>query len=269
MSADAMNPPPCPADVSVVELLREAKPATLAALQSEFIPLVGGGIVNPFGPTLQLIAAVGEWRPGLELPIIWAILNPFSQVIQQIGVLKLRALVSPAEVLAAVVPKEPGGCPTALIASPLAQGRPADLVSGMAGYVAACEGVRDTLDRVRKFPGDPRSRVQDELANAMKAMKQRRNGEPVTTDSDLALTTLEAGEFVQIQLEREHWINEWQAFVDCWWESITRAPPMAPVVNPLPFTDIEPIFQRVTDMSAATLSATFPHWHQKGSHESR
>lgn len=255
-----MNRPPSPADVSVVERLGEAKPATLESLQGDFIPLLGGGIVNPFGPTLQLIAAVGEWNPGLELPIIWAILNPFAQVVQQIGVLKLRGLVSPAEVVAAVVPKDPGGCPTALIASPILQGRREDLVSVMASYVAACQGGRGALEGVRKFPGDPRSRVRDEQVIAMKAITQQRNGEPVTVRSALAVTNEEAREFVELQLKREHWVNEWQGFVDCWRGSIERAPPMAPVVIPMPFADIESIFRRVTDLSVATLVATFPDW---------
>lgn len=249
-----------PAQFSSVELLSTPQDKGLDALAADIAALLGGGIVNPFGPTLQLIAVAGPWRVGADLPIIQSTLNPFLQEIQQIGVLKLRELFSPDETLAAVLPHSPGGCPTALLVSPLMRKRPVEMVSSIAAYLAACDHGGMTLESVKKFPGDPRARVKHDVDQSMKIIVAQRKGEDVSPPIDRKLATEEAVELTQIQLHRGHWLAEWRGFVTCWGESIEHQQQSGIARLALPFTAIETLFNSVVDASYATLAATFPEW---------
>lgn len=68
-------------------------------LADDLILLHGGGIVNPNGPTLMMMAAIGVLEVGKDLPIVYASLTPFAQTIMQVGVLKVREYTSPYELL--------------------------------------------------------------------------------------------------------------------------------------------------------------------------
>jgi hypothetical protein len=47
--------------------------------------LLVGGIVNPAGPTLNVVMAHGMWKPSATLPVVRVMLNPFSQEVESGG----------------------------------------------------------------------------------------------------------------------------------------------------------------------------------------
>jgi len=55
------------------------------------------GIVNPFGPTLSVVAAAGEPAGGRELPVAEIMLNPFTQQVLQIGKMLVGSEWTPAD----------------------------------------------------------------------------------------------------------------------------------------------------------------------------
>jgi len=246
--------------VSSVELFSTPALIGLEALSTALIPLVGGGIVNPFGPTLQLTAVIGGLQAGGDLPIVRAMLNPFSQEVAQIGLFRARELIDPVAAIQAVIPSNAGGCPTALLVSPLLGQRFDDLVNLTACYLANCDSGEMTLAGVNRFPGDPRSRVKHEIDESMQHMFGSRRGENVTWPSERRLTLQEAAQLVRIQLQKPHWIEEWRGFVMCWSESIQHQQGSGIVRPALPFERIEPIFTAAVDASYATMTDTFPDW---------
>jgi hypothetical protein len=246
--------------VSSVELFATPALLGLEALSTALIPLVGGGIVNPFGPTLQLAALIGSLRAGTDLPIVRVMLNPFSQEIAQIGLFRARELIDPVSAIQAVIPSNAGGCPTALLVSPLLGQQLDDIVHLTACYLATCESGETTLAGVTRFPGDPRSRVKQEIDESMKRMLANRRGEHVTWPSERRLTLQEAAQLAQMQLQKSHWIEEWRGFLMCWSESIQHQQGSGIARTALSFDSIEPIFTAAVDASYATMTDTFPDW---------
>jgi hypothetical protein len=246
--------------VSSVELFATPVGVGLEALSTALLPLVGGGIVNPFGPTLQLTALIGSLQAGADLPIVRAMLNPFSQEITQIGLFRARELIDPVATIQAVIPSNAGGCPTALLVSPLLRQRLGDIVHLTACYLATCESGEITLAGVNRFPGDPRSRVKQEIDESMKLMFASSKGENVTWPSERRLTIQEAAQLAQMQLQKSHWVEEWQGFVMCWSESIQHQQGSGFARPVLSFERIEPIFAAAVDASYETMTATFPDW---------
>ncbi len=245
---------------SSVESLPTPKDRGLDSLTGDLVVLLGGGIVNPFGPTLQLIAATGPWQVGVELPIIRAVLNPFSQQIQQVGVLALRDLFSPDDTLAAVLPERPGGCPTALLVSPFIIRKPENIVASVASYLANCDHGATTLAGVNRFPGDPRARVKHDIDESMRIMLAQHKGQNAEWPKDRKLTIDEATELARIQLQHDHWLAEWRSFVACWTEAIEHQQRTGIARTELPFATIETMVNSAVDMSYAALANTFPGW---------
>lgn len=248
---------------SAVELFPTARTVGMEALSGDVIALVGGGIVNPFGPTLLLTALTGPWRPGSDMPIIQASLNPFSQELQHIGVFKVRGLFDPLSTLLSVVPRSIPGCPTALLVSPLLRERSEDIWTVTCHYLANCEHASGTLEGVRQFPGDPRSRVKREIDAGMKIMLARQRGEDVPWPEQSRLTSDESIELVRTQLTRSHWLQEWQGFITCWSESIGHVREQGLDRAALPFDHVESLVSNVINVTGDAMAATFPDWDRE------
>ena len=81
--------------------------------------LVGGGIINPLGPTLTVLALDGILEPGEALPILRLMLNPFNQEAKEIGVARIGESWSPISDLPPLFSSSFGACPTFLLPSSL------------------------------------------------------------------------------------------------------------------------------------------------------
>jgi hypothetical protein len=248
---------------SEVELFPTPRMVGMEALGGDVIALVGGAIVNPFGPTLLLTALTGPWRPGSDMPIIQASINPFSQELQHVGVFKVRGLFDPLGTLLSVVPRSIPGCPTALLVSPLLRERAEDIWTVTSRYLANCEHASGTLEGVRQFPGDPRSRVKQEIDAGMKIMLARQRGEDAPWPEQRRLTFDESMELVCSQLTRSHWLQEWQGFVMCWSESIGHVREQGLDRPALPFGHVESLVSNVINMTGDTMAATVPDWDKE------
>ena len=245
---------------STFKFFPTARTVGMKALSGDVIALVGGGIVNPFGPTLLLTALTGSWRPGSDMPIIQASINPFSQELQHVGVFKVRGLFDPLGTLLSVVPRSIPGCPTALLVSPLLRERAEDIWTVTSHYLANCDHASGTLEGVRQFAGDPRSRVKQEIDAGMKIMLARQRGEDVPWPEQRRLTSDESMELVRTQLIRSHWLEEWQGFIMCWSESIGHVREQGLDRTALPFGDVESLVSNVINATGDTMAATFAHW---------
>lgn len=250
---------------SKVELFPTPRTVGMDALGGDIIPLVGGGIVNPFGPTLLLTALTGRWRPESDMPIIQASINPFSQKLEHVGVFKVRDLFDPLGTLLSVVPRSIPGCPTALLVCPLLRERAEDVWTATARYLGNCEHASGTLEGVRQFAGDPRARVKHEIDDGMRIMFARQRGEDLPWPDQRRLTPSEALELAQTQLARTHWLVEWQGFVMCWSESIGHVRERGLAHPALAFDHVASLVSTVIDATSATMAATFPDWNAMSS----
>lgn len=244
-------------EISEAVVFDTPQPMPLESVFGDLCVLLGGGIVNPYGPTLQLTAAIGPWIEGTDMPVVQAVINPFQQSVYQVGIFKTRALTNPVEILSAFMPAAPGGCPTALLLSPLLSQRPNDIMSLVGKYLAACDAGYRTYQGVKQFPGDHRSRVNNELAAAARRIVAARQGEHADTDNR-QLTPEEAHELLSIQLRPQHFIDEWRGFLMCWLESLNRQRDTGLDQEALSYKSVTPLLSRSMDITRAIISETFP-----------
>lgn len=245
----AVNSPPVD-DRTTVELFQTPQDVPVEILAHEFLILHGGGIVNPWGPTFTMTAAIGANEVGAELPLVYVMLNPFSQALFQVGVVKIRQLINPGELLLSAMPQAPGVCPTALLLSQLLLADSVDPLSILGQYLARCESGSLTLDFVRRFQGDPVARVKSEMKDATARIQAGRTNAKQDCPEPRQLSADEGRELAQLQVTTLSWENEWKAFAQCWHESVE----MSPIKNmAVPFDNIFPIWSKAVDSSQAVL----------------
>ena len=116
------------------------------------------GILNPFGPTLSVVGAVGQPRVGREIPVVEIMLNPCTQEVTQIGKMMVGEQWSPLHDLAPLIEREYGGCPTiVLVSKQVPESVRLTLVTQILESYG--ERVKDVSEAVRKHFGDPWTRV--------------------------------------------------------------------------------------------------------------
>lgn len=245
----ADNLPPAD-DRTTVELFQTAQDVPVEILANEFLILHGGGIVNPWGPTFTMTAAVGSKDVGAEMPLVYVMLNPFSQALSQVGVVKIRHFINPGELLLSAMPEAPGGCPTALLLSQLLLADSLDPLSILGQYLARCESGSLTLDFVRRFQGNPIARVKSEMKEATARIQAGRTNAKQDFAEPRQLSADQGRELAKLQIATLSWENEWKAFVQCWHESVE----MSPIKNiAMPFDNIFAIWSKAVDSSQAVL----------------
>ena len=164
------------------------------------------GIVNPFGPTLSVVAAAGEPAEGRELPVVEIMLNPFTQQVLQIGKMLVGSEWTPADDLKPLIQRDYGGCPTMVLIS----NQVTDSVRfELATQILETHGdrVRGLTEAVKKHFGDPWTRVSEEM----------RGAEYDTDDRSIPEV---ARELASLVLSSEHFTPEFKAFAAAWHGSI-------------------------------------------------
>jgi hypothetical protein len=168
------------------------------------------GIVNPFGPTLSIVAAAGKTAEGSELPIVEIMLNPFSQTVLQIGKMLVGSEWLPTVDLAPLIQRDYGSCPTiVLVSNQVSDNFRIDLVAQILESYG--DQVKDVTQMVKKNLGDPWARVSEEF----------KGPQYETDDRSIAVV---ARELASLVLSPEHFISELQAFVSAWHGSIEKTP---------------------------------------------
>ena len=105
---------------STVEFLATPVPRPLDSIgQGPFVTLLGAGIQNPFGPTLNTLVVEGffPFEPGAVVPFVQMMLNPFSQEATEVAIGRVGENWSPFEELPRFFSLEFGCCPTLLLPS--------------------------------------------------------------------------------------------------------------------------------------------------------
>jgi hypothetical protein len=174
--------------------------------------LMGGGIVNPMGPTLQILAFDGLGDPGDRLKLCMLSFNPFSQSCHEVGEVVVGDEWVPARDLA---PFFDGWncCPTLLIPSALYSEKKA--VELFAEFARSFPDGAKTLRQIRKHPGDPWTRVKEEMDGLPEMLKRMAQGDS-SKDEAVPLDAEEAMEFTKLQLDPKNLKEEFAAFMFAW-----------------------------------------------------
>lgn len=121
------------------------------------------GIVNPFGPTLTVVAAAGKPTPGTALPLVKVTLNPFSQTAEQVGRFKVGETWNPLRDLEPLVELDYGSCPTLLFITNQVDTETRDQLA--AKLLASFEDEAVEVWRsVERHYSDPWSRVSESMS---------------------------------------------------------------------------------------------------------
>ena len=187
--------------------------------------LFGWGIVNPFGPTLTVVATDGIlYVTGRKLPIVYLMLNPFQQEVQIVGEASIGQGWDSFHDLLPLLDVRLGGCPTLLL--PSAFREPAEDVQFYAKLLSRFDDGSSVLEKIRRFPDDPWTRVKAEMDASVQIMvdelQRMKEGTQDTqpTVSGKRLLPDEARELATNLLQPKNFHAEIQAFLYAWKGSI-------------------------------------------------
>lgn len=165
-------------------------------------------IVNPYGPTLNFVAAAGEPTNGANLPIVNVMLNPFQQSVTQIGTFTVGNQWTPLVDMLPLIDRDYGDCPTLILIS-----NKLNEIERIALTQKILEGFGDqavlVFRRVLKHYGNPWDRISDAIA-----------GVPYEI-GDLKIANI-AKELAVMLLSPAHFGPELQALSAAWAGSIDK-----------------------------------------------
>lgn len=215
LSADADDASDAPTVLQPLDTPRSVSPTTIG--QDGMFTLLATGIVNPFGPTLNVLAIDGDPEPGRQLPVIRVLLNPFTQEAETIGLARIGGTWDLASGLPRFFDSIAGSCPTVLMPSAMLDDDEA--ISLCSEFLQVFDDAFGVLERVRRFPGDPWNRIEKEVGGLGDVLRQAELGEE-TGSQQRALTEGEARELATNLLEEENLKQELAAFFYAWSGSI-------------------------------------------------
>jgi hypothetical protein len=185
--------------------------------QEGFTTLFALGIVNPMGPTMNVLVANGFGSVGERRALLHLMLNPFSQSSYEVGVVTFGETSPSLPDLRAFFSLPFGACPTLLIPGALYSDEFAQNL--FVELLQSFDDGHQAWDKLRHFPGDPWKRVENEMAGLpdfiAKSLKRIE-----TQKQPRRLTITEAGEFAQLQLNPKNLDEEFKAFMFAWEGSI-------------------------------------------------
>jgi hypothetical protein len=174
--------------------------------------LLVGGIVNPFGPTLNVVMAHGTWEAGETLPVLRVMLNPFTQQVETVGEISVAETWVPSVVISQLFQLPFGSCPTLLLPSVFFDHDSA--VRFHAKFLKTFSDSRRVFDDVKKHFGDPWERVSTEMQRSVESLRKSND------DRKKPLNDTEATELAALLLSTHHLAPELQAFMFAWKGSI-------------------------------------------------
>jgi hypothetical protein len=165
-------------------------------------------IVNPYGPTLNFVAAAGEPSIGDDLPIVNVMLNPFQQSVTQIGSFTVGNQWSPLVDMLPLIDRDYGDCPTLILIS-----NKLNEIERIALTQKILEGFGDqavsVFRRILKHYGNPWDRISDAIAGVQYEL------------GDLKIVNI-AKELAVMLLSPTHFWSELQALYAAWEGSIEK-----------------------------------------------
>jgi len=166
------------------------------------------GIVNPFGPTLNFVTTASSNEEELSIPIIRVMLNPFQQVVYQIGTFMIGEEWNPIEDFLPLIDQSYGDCPTLiLVTKNIDEDTRNALTKRM--FQSFGKQVLQVYKSISTHYADPWTRVSQALAGF------EYDSEGLNVDNT-------AKELATIVLKSEHVQTELQALFDAWEGSIEK-----------------------------------------------
>lgn len=172
----------------------------------------GAGIINPLGPTLNVIIGRKFIRAGESHVIYRLSLNPFSQRAEALGELVAGEDWSDAASLATIFNVDWGSCPTWLLPSAFYDGPSARALFGR--FLPRFADGRSTWARVRRYRDDSWARVKaDCAANPVLPARGRSSAPPPPAPLSATMAANMARWLLQpYRLKDEFWsfIRAWE-----------------------------------------------------------
>lgn len=187
---------------------------------SQVLPILIGGIVNPFGPTLTVIALANDSTTAPPA-LVWASLNPFHSTVRVVGYLRPGEMATP---LLDQISEELGArgvfaggtpsffLPDGILDAPERRRISHSLITGSSDLPAL-------YDRLRRFPLNPWDRVSEEVSAAFDSASAKSNEVSAAPDP---LKEGELDSLLDILLDVTHGQHELSAFVYAWKNSIEK-----------------------------------------------
>jgi hypothetical protein len=222
-------------DRTHLRVFDEPSPIPLRTIASKpATALLVGGIVNPAGPTLNVVMAHGLWEPGATLPVIQLMLNPVSQAVQTVGEIFVTETWLPSRIIAELFRLPFGSCPSLLLPSMFLEHDGAVILH--AEFLKGFADARRVLEDVRAYYGNPWDRVSMEMDRGYANLNKPRVGKEPLNES-------EATELSALLLSERHLVPELQALTFAWKGSIEH---FARGLATLGFDDFVEIFNHLT-----------------------
>jgi hypothetical protein len=157
---------------------------------------------------------------GRTLPIVYLMLNPFQQEVSIVGEAVIGQGWDSVRDVAPLFGVRLGGCPTLLL--PSAYREPEEDVEFYADFRTRFDDGSQVVEKVRRFPGDPWKRVQQDTDERNQVMAAaRKTGTPEAGRSPgRRLSRQEARELASHLLEPANLKAELDAFMYAWQGSI-------------------------------------------------
>ncbi len=187
-----------------------------------YASILSYGIVNPFGPTLMMLATPRKRGANIMTPVYLLKVHPFSPGIEKMWMIPTKEVTTKRElapIFDSITTGEfsRGGCPTLLITGSIIPKK--DSLDVLVDIVANREDGKRTFDNCNAFKGDPFARVGFEVESMfLKYEKQR-------------MTAEEARAFVQMQMEEKIATEETAAFMTAFDGSINHVSLFSPVMD--------------------------------------
>ena len=219
---------------SRLEFLDEPETMELEEVISQnMTPFLVTGIVNPFGPTLNTVVALGTFKAGGMLSVVHMMLNPFQQKVEKIAELVLDTKLDSTAIISSLFGLNYGSCPTLIL---LGSRVPEEkVVSVMADFIGTFSDNRGVLERVKEFHGNPWDRVSKEIAQPLEGLKKPKSflGKLFGKDKKpTSLNSAELEELAELLVVDEHVAPEIKALFYSWGGAIKHmAPGMATLLE--------------------------------------
>ena len=184
--------------------------STQDVLSKPMTTLFGVGIINPLGPTITIISSGGELHPGQKNDVFHTMLNPFSQTFKKVGDAVIGEDICLTDQMRIFFDLEFGCCPTFLL--PGTSMKRSETVGFFAGFLQQFEDSGRTYEKVKKFPGDPWTRVQEDMDLSLESI----NSVLSSVQKNEGITNEQSLEMAGLLLEPENKMKEFQAFSYAW-----------------------------------------------------
>jgi hypothetical protein len=226
------------AQATELRLHASPKPYTPSrVMASPVTGLLVSGIVNPFGPTVNAVVAVGELKVGAKLPVVRLMLNPFQQEVEEVGTLTFGKTWRPSAIIPQLFELRAGCCPSLIL--PLEQLKLASAVSLFAEFLRGFDDARGVYDRVREYYGNPWDRVSREMSMATEHLTAP---ESRAAEEHEPLNEAESRHMAELLLADEHSSPEVQALIYAWNGSIQH---IAPALATLPMDQFATVLEHI------------------------